>query len=93
MKRPLNKEEVRWIQNERKLCAIDFRYWTQYAWIIDWHKNPVHPTLNVAQNIVVDVWGEHEERAIANIIMAKNPDIPAQATQAKLAKLRGTPIQ
>jgi hypothetical protein len=69
LKRPLNKDEVRWIQNERKLCALDFRYWTHYAWIIDWHKNPVHPTLNVAQNIVMDVWAEHEERAIAIIIM------------------------
>ncbi len=70
LKRALNPDEVRFIQNMRKICALDFRYWCAHMpLIVDWHKKPVHPVLNVAQNIVVDVWGEHEDRAIAIIIM------------------------
>ncbi len=70
-KRPngLHKEEIRWIQNERKMCALDFRYWLKYATIIDWEKRPTHPTLNVAQEMTLDIWSEHEEQAKAIILL------------------------
>ncbi len=67
--RPLTKDEQRWIQNERKLCALDFTYWLRYAWIVDLNKKPVHPTLNIGQRMTLDIWAEHEERAIAIILM------------------------
>ena len=56
LSRPLTTEESRFISNERKLCALDFRYYLQYATIVDWEKNSVHPTLNVAQSMVLDIY-------------------------------------
>lgn len=32
--RPLQREESDFIRNERLLCALDFHYWTRYAWIL-----------------------------------------------------------
>jgi hypothetical protein len=66
LKRPLTSEEQWWIRNERKLCALDFRYYcTRYAWIIDWKKHAVRFTPNVAQSIVLDVWGDLERKGQA----------------------------
>lgn len=60
--RPLTPDEQQFIQNERKLCALDFRgYWLpHYAWIVNWRKEPDHFTPNVAQQIVMDLWAEDE---------------------------------
>ena len=70
LSRPLTTEESRFISNERKLCALDFRYWsTQYAHIVDKHKKDVLFTPNIGQQIMLDIWGEHEELAIAIIIL------------------------
>lgn len=62
LRRPLTPEEAVFIQNERRLCALDFRgYWLdRYAWIVDWRKQPMRFTPNVAQNIVMDLWAESE---------------------------------
>jgi hypothetical protein len=66
LKRPLEAEEVRAIQNERKVSALDWRYWSRnYARIVDWEKKIVPFVPNVAQSIVVDAWAEHEDRGIA----------------------------
>ena len=67
--RALTKQEQRWIQNERKLCALDFRYWLNYATIVNLEKKPAHPTLNVGQMMTLDIWAEHEERGIAIILL------------------------
>lgn len=32
--RPLQKEEQEFIRNERLLCAVDWHYWSRYAWIL-----------------------------------------------------------
>lgn len=32
--RSLTKEEGEFIRNERLLCALDFHYWTRYAWLL-----------------------------------------------------------
>jgi hypothetical protein len=64
--RRLDEKEVQFIRNERKICALDFRYWSSnYARIIDWEKNVVPFRPNVAQSIVMDIWAEHEELALA----------------------------
>lgn len=66
LKRPLDHEEQRFIQNERRLCALDFHHWrTAYAKIIDWEKHVVPFTPNVAQQIVLDVWADLERRGRA----------------------------
>lgn len=62
LKRPLQPDEQQFIQNERMLCALDFRgHWLpHYAWIVDWKKQPVRFTPNVAQSIILDLWAEDE---------------------------------
>lgn len=68
--RTLTKDEQRWISNERKVCALDFLYWLEhYSWIVNWEKKPVHPQLNVAQHLTLDIWADHESRAIAIILL------------------------
>lgn len=32
--RPLQKEEQEFIRNERLMCAVDWHYWSRYAWIL-----------------------------------------------------------
>ena len=69
--RPLTAEESRFIQNERRLCALDFRYWAErYAHIIGWEKTKILFAPNVAQKMVLDVWASLERKALA-IIMQK----------------------
>ena len=62
LRRPLTVDESAFIQNERRICALDFRgYWAKnFAWIVNWQKQPVRFTPNVAQNIVIDLWAEDE---------------------------------
>ena len=68
LRRPLTKDEIEFIQNERRICAIDFRtYWlTRYAWLINWEKKAERFRPNIAQNIVMDLWAEDE--AVGNAI-------------------------
>lgn len=66
LKRPLTSDEQRFIQNERKLCALDFRYWlASYGFIVNWEKRPVRFTPNVAQAIILDLWAESEAKGEA----------------------------
>lgn len=69
LRRPLNHDEQRFITNERRLCALDFRsYWLpNYAYIVNWAKQPQRFTPNVAQQIVMDLWAEDE--AAGNAIL------------------------
>lgn len=67
LRRALTAEEQRFIQNERKLCALDFRdYWLpNYAWIVNYEKQPVRMVPNVAQQIMMDLWAEREVQGLA----------------------------
>lgn len=62
LRRPLTVDEIAFIQNERRICALDFRgYWlNRYAYILDWDRQPTRFTPNIAQQIVMDVWAEDE---------------------------------
>lgn len=62
LKRPLTQDESDFVQNERRICALDFRsYWvSHYAYIIDWRKQPTRFTPNVAQDIIMDLWADDE---------------------------------
>lgn len=67
LKRPLKPDEAAFIKNERRLCALDFRdYWLpNYAYIVNWAKQPQKFTPNVAQQIVMDLWAEREAQGLA----------------------------
>src|SRR5215510_12980824 len=57
--RPLKPDEQRFIDNERILCALDYRYWsTFYAMIVNWQKKPQYFVPNVAQQIILELWAE-----------------------------------
>lgn len=67
LRRALTPGEQRFITNERKLCALDFRfYWLpNYAYIVNWAKQPQRFTPNVSQQIVMDLWADDERRGNA----------------------------
>src|ERR1017187_5203979 len=66
LKRPLAPDEARFIQNERKLCGLDFLYWAEnFAEIVNWKKQPQLFKANIAQDIEIDIWAEFEEQARA----------------------------
>lgn len=61
LRRPLTQDEADFIQNERRIAALDYRYWSsRYAWIVAWDKKPKLFDRNVAQSIIVDIWAEDE---------------------------------
>lgn len=63
-KRELNKDERLFIENEQILSQLDFRHWClNYAKILHWDGTGLRPfNLNIAQNIVMDILSEHQER-------------------------------
>lgn len=64
--RPLLTDELAWIENEKLLCALDFRYWCQrYATIRTTDERLIRFQFNVAQNITLDIIGEMEEEGLA----------------------------
>jgi len=66
--KPLGPDEQKWIQNENGICQIDFRYfYTRYATVMHWDGHSIvhQPKMSVAQNMLVDIWGENEELKIA----------------------------
>jgi hypothetical protein len=61
-------DEEKWIKNENGICQLDFRYWySRYATVMHWdgHSLVHQPQMSVAQNIIVDIWGEMEEQRVA----------------------------
>ena len=66
LKRPLTPEETRFIQNERRVCALDFHYHSsRYSKIINWEKKDVLFSPNVAQQMVLDIWADLEAQSRA----------------------------
>jgi hypothetical protein len=69
--RPLHKTEVRWIRNERALCACDYSYWeSRYAYIKNWQNQIVRFERNVAQCIFHEVCAEMEEQGREILVQA-----------------------
>lgn len=59
--RRLDKDEHAFILNERRMSRLDFRYWgTSYWKIRDQHGIVRRWSPNIAQAMVLDVWGELE---------------------------------
>jgi len=67
--RPFTPAESAWVENERALCTLDFRYWANnYARIKSKENIPIHFYLNLAQQVMLDIWGEMEEEEIAIMV-------------------------
>src|SRR5260370_41279950 len=63
--RPLSTEEEEWVLNERYLAKLDFRYFcSRYAFVLNKAGQLVRFTPNIAQEIVLKVWGELEEKSL-----------------------------
>jgi intein/homing endonuclease len=61
--RALSTPEMEWCLNERFLSKLDFRYYiTRYFFIRNWSGRLERLNPNVAQNIVIDIWGSLEEQ-------------------------------
>src|SRR4030095_16780220 len=62
--RALSESDKKWIRNERLLCKLDFKYWlTRYHYIFSSVNNDyVRMNPNVAQNIMIDLFAECEEK-------------------------------
>jgi hypothetical protein len=65
--RELTADEQRWMRSELILCRWDFRYWLErYHQILSWDgQRYVRMEPNIAQRIVLDIFGECEEQEIA----------------------------
>ena len=67
--RPLDEREIKWIRNERAMCACSFVYWSErYAVIRNWEGRLQIFSPNVAQKIGVQIWAETEEQDFALMI-------------------------
>ncbi len=63
--RPLSTEEEEWVLNERFLAKLDFRYFcSRYAFVLNKAGQLVRFSPNIAQEIVLKVWGELEEKLL-----------------------------
>lgn len=63
--RTLSRDDIRWIENERELCRVDFEYWrSRYCKIVDWNSKLVLMTPNLAQRIISDVYADFENRGV-----------------------------
>jgi hypothetical protein len=66
MRRALRPDELQFVQNERRLCKLDYRHFADnYVWIVDWKQQHSRFAPNVAQNIVRDIWGTMEADGLA----------------------------
>ncbi|MGH9420469.1 MAG: hypothetical protein ACRD3J_10870, partial [Thermoanaerobaculia bacterium] len=64
--RALSPDELRFIDNERRLCALDYRHFlTNYVHIIGWDKRDTLFTPNLAQEVVLELWGDSESNGWA----------------------------
>lgn len=70
LSRAFEDDEIRWIMNERAMCACSFLYWaTRYGFILDWGEQLVRFEPNVAQMMALDLFGQLEEMEIAILVM------------------------
>ncbi len=83
---PLTIEEKRWIRTEKLHCTVSFPYWSErYARINDWTNRLSFFTPNIAQKIVLDMWGHLEERELAIMLMQLKARQAGVSTLSELA--------
>lgn len=62
LRRPLDAREQQFIQNERRVCALDVRYFFLYVHVIGWDKRDTRITPNFAQEVVLSLCAEAERQ-------------------------------
>jgi hypothetical protein len=63
--RPLFKEEILFIKNERFLCRYDFNYFiSRHGWVKSREDRPVRFIPWVSQSILQDIFAQHEREGI-----------------------------
>lgn len=68
--RDLTPEEIKWIRNERAICAADFRYWVErYAFINSRENRLIRFRFQVGQDYMVKIWGEMELEGIEIVLL------------------------
>lgn len=86
----LSPEEMAWIDNEYKICAADYRYWsTNYAYINEL-SDIKRFTRRRSQNMLIDLWGERQDQGFGieqQILKARQQGI---STEVELAILHLT---
>jgi hypothetical protein len=84
--RKIEPDEYAWIRNERLVCQCDFLYWeTRYAMIRDWTDRVSLIVPNVAQKMVVAIWGQMEEAQHAILMLQLKARRLGVSTQWELA--------
>ena len=82
----LTVEERRWIRHEKLFCAASFPYWSErYARINDWTNRLSYYTPNIAQRIVLDMWGQLEDRGLAVMLLQLKARQTGVSTKTELA--------
>lgn len=65
-KRPLKPDEAALIRAQRLLCKYDFQYWaTRFHRIRSFDGQLISYVPNIAQRMILDIWGEMEEKGMA----------------------------
>ena len=86
----LSYDEMKWIDNEYKICAADYRYWsTNYAYINEL-SDIKRFTRRRSQNMLIDLWGERQDQGFGieqQILKARQQGI---STEVELAILHLT---
>lgn len=69
-RRALTRDEQRWVRNEQLRCQASYRYWTErYARITNWEGQLSGVTFNIAQEMVLEKWGDIEELGVAVMML------------------------
>jgi hypothetical protein len=86
LQREFTPAESRWIENERAVCTVDFRYWfDNYARIKNKENIPSQIRLNLAQRVMLDIWGEMEEEEIGVMVQILKARQLGMSTLTELA--------
>ena len=85
-RRPLKPDEAALIRGQRLLCKYDFRYWaTRYHRIRSLSGDLISFVPNIAQNMLLDIWGDMEERGVSIELMSQKARQLGNSTLAEAA--------
>lgn len=87
-KRAFTPDELAFIENERLLCRLDFRYWlSNYAWVKSWRASEamIRVEPNIAQQVTMDIWGDLEAMGVSIEILQLKARQLGMSTLTELA--------
>ena len=81
----LGFDELSWIDNEYRICAADYRYWSENYAFINANGKIVRAARRKTQDVLLDMWAERQENhlAIEQIILkARQQGISTEVEKA-----------